>query len=243
MEIAQAYATLARAGVPEPIHLLSAPGNQPALRPWLSAATCQATLAAISGYARTATLSPRAASLHAAWKTGTSSGHRDAWCAAVTSRFTVVVWLGNSGGWGSTALVGQDAAAPVALNLLAALCGRDGAPIIQSDVGRPAPPAPSNLTAARPMPVSPRVIIISPAAGQEYVLSPDLDAAHQQVMLHAVFRGDPSDSRVWWFVDGVTLGQFPVDDAVPWHPAPGTHQVRAIDSSGHAAVLQFTVRG
>ena len=46
-----------------------------------------------------------------AWKTGTSSGHRDAWCAAVTPSRTVVVWLGNLDGSGSDRLVGADAAA------------------------------------------------------------------------------------------------------------------------------------
>jgi penicillin-binding protein 1C len=41
-----------------------------------------------------------------AWKSGTSSGKRDAWCVAVTERDVVVVWLGNKDGRGLADLVG-----------------------------------------------------------------------------------------------------------------------------------------
>ncbi len=49
-----------------------------------------------------------------AWKTGTSNGHRDAWCFAVTPQWTVGVWLGNKDGAAAQALVGGELAAPVA---------------------------------------------------------------------------------------------------------------------------------
>ncbi|MFO1031518.1 MAG: transglycosylase domain-containing protein [Planctomycetota bacterium] len=41
-----------------------------------------------------------------AWKSGTSSGRRDAWCVGVTERHVVVVWLGNRDGRGLADLVG-----------------------------------------------------------------------------------------------------------------------------------------
>ncbi len=53
-----------------------------------------------------------------AWKTGTSSGYRDAWTVAMDRKYTVGVWLGNFNGKPSRALVGADAAAPVALSLI-----------------------------------------------------------------------------------------------------------------------------
>jgi penicillin-binding protein 1C len=56
-----------------------------------------------------------------AWKTGTSSGLRDAWTLAVTPTYTLGVWLGNSDGRPAAALVGVEAAAPLAFNLLARL--------------------------------------------------------------------------------------------------------------------------
>jgi len=57
-----------------------------------------------------------------AWKTGTSWGHRDAWTVAWTPRWTVGVWLGNFRGTASRALVGAEAAAPVAASIMDALC-------------------------------------------------------------------------------------------------------------------------
>ncbi|NPA46289.1 MAG: penicillin-binding protein 1C [Chlorobi bacterium] len=48
-----------------------------------------------------------------AWKTGTSFGHRDAWCVGVTPRYAVGVWVGNADGEGRPGLTGISAAAPV----------------------------------------------------------------------------------------------------------------------------------
>ena len=48
-----------------------------------------------------------------AWKTGTSNGHRDAWCVGYSPSHTVAVWLGNKDGRPSSDLVGWQAAAPV----------------------------------------------------------------------------------------------------------------------------------
>ncbi len=45
-----------------------------------------------------------------AWKTGTSSGRRDAWCVGVTDRHVIVTWLGNLRGRGSADLVGARSA-------------------------------------------------------------------------------------------------------------------------------------
>lgn len=62
-----------------------------------------------------------------AWKTGTSYGHRDAWTVAVEPRYTVGVWLGNPRG-GAIHVPGVEAAAPVALRLLAELTRERPAP-------------------------------------------------------------------------------------------------------------------
>lgn len=53
-----------------------------------------------------------------AWKTGTSSGFRDAWTCAVTPAYTLCVWLGNPDGRPAQALVGIEAAAPLAFRIL-----------------------------------------------------------------------------------------------------------------------------
>ena len=56
-----------------------------------------------------------------AFKTGTSYGLRDAWCAAVTKKYTLVVWFGDPRGRPHRSLVGLKAAAPAAAAIMLAL--------------------------------------------------------------------------------------------------------------------------
>jgi len=61
-----------------------------------------------------------------AWKTGTSSGFRDAWTVAVTPAYTVGVWLGHGDGRPDAQLVGIEAAAPLVFNLVNQLATAGG---------------------------------------------------------------------------------------------------------------------
>lgn len=56
-----------------------------------------------------------------AWKSGTSSGRRDAWCVGVDDAHVVVVWLGNRDGSGHADFVGARTAAGLLASLAAAL--------------------------------------------------------------------------------------------------------------------------
>ena len=56
-----------------------------------------------------------------AWKSGTSSGQRDAWCVALTADAVIVVWLGNREGHGGADLVGTRIAAALAADVVALL--------------------------------------------------------------------------------------------------------------------------
>ena len=60
-----------------------------------------------------------------AWKTGTSYGHRDAWCIGYSPKLTIGVWLGNFDGKGSSMMSGTDAATPILFALFSALTGQD----------------------------------------------------------------------------------------------------------------------
>ena len=60
-----------------------------------------------------------------AWKTGTSYGHRDAWCLGYSPKLTIGVWLGNFNGKGAPMLSGTDAATPILFALFTALTGQD----------------------------------------------------------------------------------------------------------------------
>jgi penicillin-binding protein 1C len=95
-----------------------------------------------------------------AWKTGTSTGRRDAWTFAYNPEYTVGVWLGDFGGRASPALVGADLAAPVAFEVFQGLYRDRPGPWYQAppDVGTrevcPASgePAGPDCPAHRPMP-------------------------------------------------------------------------------------------
>lgn len=56
-----------------------------------------------------------------AWKTGTSSGRRDAWCVAVAARHVVVAWRGNLDGHGGADLIGLQVATPLCARIVAGL--------------------------------------------------------------------------------------------------------------------------
>ena len=60
-----------------------------------------------------------------AWKTGTSYGHRDAWCIGYSPELTIGVWLGNFDGKGASMMSGADAATPILFALFTALTGQD----------------------------------------------------------------------------------------------------------------------
>lgn len=61
-----------------------------------------------------------------AWKTGTSSGYRDAWAVGVFSHYALAVWLGNFNNQSNQALVGRDLAAPLFFRLIAAINQENG---------------------------------------------------------------------------------------------------------------------
>lgn len=55
------------------------------------------------------------------WKTGTSTGHHDAWAFVFNRHYVVGVWLGNNSGRSSKRLVGARAALPLAARIFRAL--------------------------------------------------------------------------------------------------------------------------
>ncbi|HEV2691194.1 MAG TPA: penicillin-binding transpeptidase domain-containing protein, partial [Bryobacteraceae bacterium] len=235
LELAQAYATLARGGLARNARLIesdSVPGDSPRC---LDESACWQTLTAISGADRTAAVCPEAAKTFVAWKTGTSSGHRDAWCAATTRHRTAVVWMGNINDEGSAALVGQESAAPLALQLIAAL---------DRTSNQPWPATPSRKEAS-PIQITRRsteqLSILSPYPGEQFVLSDDLPSSRQRIMLRATASSFQA-RKIWWFIDGTPLGQCIASQPFGWSPIAGAHTVRAVDEAGRAASVQIFVR-
>ena len=63
--------------------------------------------------------------LDAAWKTGTSSGFRDAWTIGVFGPYVLGVWLGNFSGESNPAFVGRELAAPLFFEIAEGLGGSE----------------------------------------------------------------------------------------------------------------------
>lgn len=115
-ELAGAYVSLAQGGIYRPLKLFQdepAPPSQNWLRPEAAFVVSQ-ILSDRSARSLTFGLeNPLATPFWTAVKTGTSKDMRDNWCAGYSSRYTVVVWVGNADGspmWNVTGLTG---AAPV----------------------------------------------------------------------------------------------------------------------------------
>jgi penicillin-binding protein 1C len=230
-EVAAAYAGLARGGTSSPAFLAL---HHPSVGArFVSADACWGVIHALSDRGRTAAVCPEAARLNVAWKTGTSGGNRDAWCAAVTPRRTVVVWMGNPQGEASHALVGRDVAAPLALSLIASL---DSTPAEwpQSTTKK----LPTQL-ARRPL--RSRFAIISPAPERQILLSGDVPADRQRVPLQAA--GMQDSGEIHWFIDGEHLGSASPAATMFWSPSSGRHEIRAVAPDGRAASVEVSVIG
>ncbi|MBS3762465.1 MAG: penicillin-binding protein 1C [Planctomycetes bacterium] len=119
LELTGAYATLARMGKHLPVRFLK---DQETLEPEpvLGEGACYLVAQILSDPEHLKEVLPEEADqeLRMAWKTGTSHGHRDAWTVAFTPDFTVGVWVGNFTGRSSRALVGIEAAAPIAAAIM-----------------------------------------------------------------------------------------------------------------------------
>jgi penicillin-binding protein 1C len=233
MELAEGYATLARGGVHRKCTLPADAGSPVAEYGVLGPSSCLMALQCIADPDRTRRIYSSAADLSPAWKTGTSSGHRDAWCAAVTPRRTVVVWLGNADGSGSDALVGQDAAAPLALRIIALA---DRVP------GNGFAPPPGFLAPALPKKAnleSDDLVMLSPVDRQKIVHDPTLPKGQQRLALRARIKS--GDDQLWWFVDGTCIGSCQSGEVLWWDPEAGSHEIRVVNAAGLAAKARLEV--
>lgn len=68
------------------------------------------------------------------WKTGTSTGFKDAWAIGLTKKYLVCVWVGNADGEGRSELVGVKSAAPLLFDIFKLLPKTDLPPAPVSDM-------------------------------------------------------------------------------------------------------------
>lgn len=184
-------------------------------------------------------------------KTGTSKDMRDNWCIGFNARYTVGVWVGNSGGEPMHSVSGVSGAAPVWAGLMRTLSEGPNTPratpngVVQQQIEFQAP----LLEPSRPewflagtevrrvslAQSAPRGIA-NPRDGAIYAIDPDIPPVAQKI----VFEGSGSGT-VRWQLDGRALGN---GNRVHWAPQPGKHRLAMLDGTG--AVLEevgFEVRG
>ena len=242
LDLAVAYSVLARGGTWLPARFLldGAPDALP--RQVLSPGVASLVSSVLSER-----LLPGLVGHRMAWKTGTSNGLRDAWCAAYSRETVIVVWLGNKSGAAAASLVGAEAAVPVMADIAQRLFDSSGAQSPDTSTGlvavelcavtglRAVPRCGRRLRGQRPVGV-PLAACPGCAAGQGAakangvaILSPRPGVyraergGRVQLPLRATGQGELS-----WFVDGRLVGR-----RIESHSfARGRHRVRCVAADG-----------
>lgn len=255
-ELVHAYRTLATGGVASPLRIV--PGEPaPARRVMPADAAFLVADVLADRASRSATFGLEnvlATRFWTAVKTGTSKDMRDNWCIGFSRRYTVGVWVGNFSGEPMHDVSGITGAAPVWLEVMAAL--HRGIP---SD--RPTPPPgvvaaravfeggveparrewflrgtePVARLAARVAAVLPR--IVRPVDGTVVAIDPDIPDDRQRMVFEATASAD-----LHWVLDGSGAG--PAAVPLAWTPRPGAHTLVLAGTDGRAVdTVRFVVRG
>jgi penicillin-binding protein 1C len=268
VELTNAYRTLANAGVTTPVRLAAEPQDKnakPAAAPQQRAVSAAAawivgdmlsdnTARALAfGFA-----SPLQTRAWSAVKTGTSKDMRDNWAIGYSSRYTVGVWVGNSGGDPMHDVSGVSGAAPLWHDVMQELHRRvpslqPAAPagvVTQQVAFVPAiePPRAEVFIAGTERKLvelagrhgetalAPRIAY--PVAGTIIALDPDIPFDRQRV----IFSATSAHAGLQWQLDGKPLGRAAANAS--WFPLPGRHVLRIVDAKGEAAdEVAFEVRG
>ncbi len=157
------------------------------------------------------------------WKTGTSSGRRDAWAVGHNGRYAIGVWVGRFKGTGRAAYVGAQAAEPLLISL-------SSHPHLRGSIE---PAQPDLLTVSNPL-VLPkekqdRLMITKPGNAEEFIC----------VQRHAAVHIESNrDQGIQWFLNGRLLGK----GVERLSLAPGHYELRCISTEkGDSSIVRFSV--
>ncbi|MDR1450996.1 MAG: penicillin-binding protein 1C [Helicobacteraceae bacterium] len=112
LEVAKLYATLANGGIYNEARKRMDQPKEGGDR-LLSREASFITLDMLSSAPRVDGIPAESDALPIYWKTGTSRGFRDAWCAGLIGQYALVVWFGNFDNKPNPAFVGAERAAPL----------------------------------------------------------------------------------------------------------------------------------
>ncbi len=164
------------------------------------------------------------------WKTGTSSGRRDAWALGHNHRVAIGVWVGRFSGQGAPEFVGRDAAEPILAELF-------GLPSLTQN-GEPReyrrwPLPASSIHRAQPKLAS--VQITSPAEGDEFWCGNDMAIVPVTISQDSQTQDAPQSAN--WFLNGRHIGSELLSLALK----PGRYELRRV-SGNQATSVKFVVR-
>ena len=225
LDLTNAYATLARDGIRRTPRLFADELSEsaPALKPQV----CAVISDILSCRQRTAATANERAEGRVPWfmwKTGTSSGRRDAWAVGHNRRYAIGVWAGRFRGAGRLEYVGAQAAEPL-------LCRLFDLPELRIPAD---PPRPEPIRVARPL-FLPRELaetlrIVSPGMNETFI------AVGGTAVVNASANRDGDNQ---WFLNGrLDGGGVSRRFVLP----PGAYELRCVDRQGASSTIRFTVR-
>ncbi|HEY9281670.1 MAG TPA: penicillin-binding protein 1C [Eoetvoesiella sp.] len=252
LALTNAYRALANEGRYSPVQLLPSVGAQSQIssRSVVSAAAAWIVGDILSDrHARARTFglsSPLTTAFWSAVKTGTSKDMRDNWCVGWSQRYTVGVWVGNSGGASMRDVSGVSGAGPVWHEIMAYLHR------VEDSVQTPVPAGvehqwvtfENNIEPAREdvfvgdtalsfvrlshqasgfYPARPA--ISQPADQTILALDPDIPPAHQRLWFRAKNVSAQQAPELFWRIGKNTIGR---GREAAWLPQPGRHRVELV---------------
>lgn len=226
LDLTNAYAVIGRGGEYMPSRIF--PDDPANRRPVLSSRACETLDDMLSTNSRR----PNVAETDAAgdgpwfmWKTGTSSGRRDAWAIGHNRLYAIGVWIGRLQGGGHVAQVGARAAEPLLARLFALPSLRN------DDVPPPTTPWHAPHPLAAPVELAGPMRILSPADGATFLANGD--AVSLSIRANRPLRA------ATWFLDGKLIeltGEQPTISV-----SPGRHELHCRDDRGMTTRVTFVV--
>lgn len=225
LDVTNAYATLGRQGVRAVPRLFL---DEPVVSsPALSRETCATLTEILSTRHRT----PRGLETTTVdvlpwfmWKTGTSSGRRDAWAVGHNGKYAIGVWVGRFSGAGHSRFVGMEAAEPLLAELFTL-------PSLRNDVR---PPIPALISIERPLELNRRSeagpSISSPLANATYV--------GQGSLAIVPVRAQQTESACWFLNGRLYSDKQPKRLELP----AGSYELRCVSADGRLARVHFVVQ-
>jgi penicillin-binding protein 1C len=157
------------------------------------------------------------------WKTGTSSGRRDAWAAGHNRRYAIGVWVGRFRGTGRIDYIGSEAAEP----LLAGLFCLPELKTVSE------PPAAKTIVVKNPLPppceLAQDLKITSPDSGETFI------SYNGTAIVHTSANHKEGIS---WFLNGKLIAN---DIASRLSLSAGKYELLCIDQNGHSSKTDFLV--